>query len=59
VRGLRFGGNGYSGWDRNVETGAGVERAFGRLLAGAEGLLTHQPGVDPLREWRIRGGWSF
>lgn len=59
VRGIHFDATTTSGWDHDAEVGGGLERAFGKLLVGAEATSWLQPGVRGLPQWRVRAGWSF
>ncbi|WP_242343149.1 hypothetical protein [Anaeromyxobacter terrae] len=47
------------GWTRDAELGAGVERAFGRFVVGAEGFVWARPGLSGLGQWRVRVGMAI
>ena len=59
VRGLRHDAAGYDGWDRDGEVAAGLERAVGQVLLGAEASAWIQPVVSGLFQWRLRAGVAF
>jgi len=48
-----------SGWVRDGEVGLGVERAFGRLIIGAEGYVWTRPELSSLGQWRVRAGFAI
>jgi hypothetical protein len=58
VRGLS-GGDSDAGWTRDSELGFGVERAFGRIIAGVEGFVWARPGLSGLGQWRLRVGYAL
>jgi hypothetical protein len=58
VRGMSDNDTG-AGWTRDAEFGLGAERAFRRLIFGAEAFVWSRPTLSGIGQWRLRLGYAF